>query len=153
MLNSACAVSRLSPFLTLHHTSKLGWTRGWEGTQLWQLTQGYQRDIPYYMTLWATVKLWEGFARDCRGCCCLGDWLGISWLVVSNGSDGFFHHLFFFVLFGLFCLVVGFWGVGFGFFFFLPIKLSLSQPTTFFLIFTLLILSPIPLGEIERAAV
>lgn len=53
-------------------------------------------DIPNHMaSFWA--KTWEGI------CCCLGDWLDISWGVVSTCTV---HHLFLYILLSLLLLLL-----------------------------------------------
>ena len=55
---------------------------GWEGTELGQLTQTCQRDIPYHMALWGTVRLGEN--SHCSG---------TGWASVTVVNSGVVHHL------------------------------------------------------------
>lgn len=70
----------------------LGGTRSWERSEPGLLTQAGQRDFPYHIAPCWVMKVrrvhWEGRL--------LKDWLGISWLVVSDCT---LHHLFFYSLF------------------------------------------------------
>jgi len=43
-------------FCFSHHPTSWGCTRGWEGTQLGQLTPADQRDILYHVMLWSAYK-------------------------------------------------------------------------------------------------
>lgn len=79
----------------------LGGTRSWERSEPGLLTQTGQRDFPYHIAPCWIMKVrrvhWEGRL--------LKDWLGISWLVVSDCT---LHHLFFYSLFILFFLLLFF---------------------------------------------
>lgn len=100
------------------------WARGWEGTQLGQLTQTDQSDFPYRVTSCSAItllgELFQSSQRSGNG------WAMVSWWWVTDFAS-------------LVCLG-----------YFSPpslIKLPLSQPLSF-LSFTLLIVSPIsPRGE------
>jgi len=86
LLSSACTTSRLSLFPTLPAPIKL--RRGWEGTQLGQLTQMHQREIPYHRRSCSAIKT-GGRGRTGGGCLpgwpLLRDWLGIG-LLVGGGE-------------------------------------------------------------------
>lgn len=119
---------------------RIGWgsTRNWEGTQQFQLTPTYQRNIPYRMTSCSTIKLGGVVDSDQL----LGDWLGISQSVLSN----FFHlhHLFFLgfiFLCALFCYFLNLKKKKKGFY---------CNTLCFFHTFTLPVLPPIPLSTGEE---
>jgi len=130
LLKSAYTASK--PFLPLRLPSQRagqGCTRGWEGTQLGQLTPADLRDIPYHM-MCSAMK--SQVCRGKQGLPLLGDLVGDEQLF-SFASVSL-------VFLGFIFLSLLFWGVGF----FFLIELSSSQPMIF-LIFTLPILTPIPL--------
>ena len=142
LLSSAYTESR--PFLLLtppHQRAGWGCTRSWEGTQLGQLTPTAQRDIPDHMTSCSAYK--AGGRRGKAGT------IGAMAFVFPSHRYAWWSPAFLEVaehlpangkrrMNSLFCFAL-LVRVAFA----LPIKLSLSQPTSF-LTFTLPILSPIP---------
>ena len=148
LLSSAYTESRPFLLLTPPH-QRVGWgCTSWEGTQLGQLTPTDQRDIPYHMMSCSAYKAGEEEGRGGYSeWCCLSSQVSVTrdgallswrWLnaCLPMGSS---ERIPCFV--SLACTA-----------FALPIRLSLSQSMRWFLIFTLLTLSPIPPGGSERAS-
>jgi len=78
LLSSAHRESR--PFLLLTPPCQwIGWgyTRSWDGTQLGQLTQTGQRNIPYHMTSCSGVTSWSKEEQE-------GKITGMSFVFPSN---------------------------------------------------------------------